>query len=147
MASQQYSAREIEARTGVNARTLRYWIQRRLLSPPRGRGRAAYYTENQLMRVRVIHHLRKSGMPLHAIRARLAGASEEQLRALLPPPPPRQSSPETPPPPPPAPNYPAVPWESVTLVEGLVLMVRADVPALRRLASAIYSHYGPAQPA
>jgi len=142
MASQHYSVREIQTRTGVNERTLRHWIQKRLLSPPRGHGRAAYYTESQLLRVRAIQRLRESRLPLHAIRSRLAGLNDEQLRALLPPPS-RKLSPEAPPPPPPLPKYPAVPWESVTLVEGLILMVRADVPALRRLAGDIYSHYGP----
>lgn len=145
MASKYYSVHEVETRTGVNARTIRHWIRRRLLSPPRGRGRGAYYTETQVLRVLAIRHLRATGVSLDAIRAQLTGLNEEQLRAIVPPPP--KSAAGGPPAPPPEPKYPAILRETVTSMDGLVLLVRADVPPLRRLANDIYAHYGQARPA
>jgi hypothetical protein len=47
---------------------------------------------------------------------------------------------------PPAPSYPFVNWESVTLLDGLVLLVNTNRgEALRRIADEIYRYYGQAK--
>lgn len=44
--------------------------------------------------------------------------------------------------PPAAPSYPAVMWEVVALMDGLVLMVNSNkAPGGRRVADDIYRHY------
>ena len=65
------------------------------------------------------------------------------MRALVP------ASPAAPPSadgvrtPPPEPSYPAVRWEVVTLMDGLVLLVNpAGGQVLRRVAADIYRYYG-----
>jgi hypothetical protein len=93
-------------------------------------------------RARLIQHLRAARLSLEAIRRRIAPLSDEQVRALLPPEP-RAVAPDGVPPPPPAPTYPSVPWQVVTLMDGLVLLVNPNRGAvLQRIAAEIYHHYG-----
>ena len=95
-----------------------------------------------MTRVRVIQHLRTTRLSLNAIRARIGPLNDEQLRALLPPAP-RATSRDGVPPAPPPPSYPAVMWESVTLMDGLILFVQSGKgAALRRIADEIYRYYG-----
>jgi hypothetical protein len=51
------------------------------------------------------------------------------------------------PPPPPGVSYPAVSWELVVLMDGLILMGNPERGAvLRRIAADIYRYYGGAAP-
>jgi len=145
MAAGTYTASELVTLTGVPVRTLRHWVNRKVVPKPIGRGRGARYDERHLLCVRVAQHLRKSGSSLRAIRPRIAGASDAELRALLPPAP-RPTTPEGLPVPPAPPSYPFVSWEVIGLVDGLILMVNpAKGPLLRRIADDIYRHYGAAR--
>lgn len=131
----------LQAATEVSARTLRHWIRRGVLPRPLGRGRGARYGEDHLLRARVARQLRAQRLSLRAIQRRMSGLSEADLRALLPPPVLKQTA-EGLPAPPPAPSYPAVLWETVVLMDGLVLMVSTSRGALlRRIANDIYQHY------
>ena len=132
---------QLQAATGVTARTLRQWVQLRLLPKPLGRGRAARYDPRHLLRAQVVVALRAKGEPLRRIRSRFTELSEEQLSALLPPKAPPTDATGVPIPPP-EPSYPFRKWEVVFLMEGLTLLVNADVgPLPRRIADQIYRHY------
>jgi hypothetical protein len=79
-------------------------------------------------------------LTLRAVRARLEGLTDDQLRALAPPQ--KPVTPEGVPLPPPKIDYPSVPWEVVDLMPGLVLLVNAAQGELvKRVASEIYHHY------
>lgn len=107
-----------------------------------GRGRAARYTEQHVLRARVIGQLRSKRLPLRDIRAQLGRLTDEQMVAMLPRPRAAHLTPEGLPQPPPAPSYPSVTWEVVALMEGLVLMVNSSkAPGVRRVADDIYRHY------
>jgi len=137
-----YSMQSLQAASEVSARTLRHWIRRGLLPRPLGRGRGARYDENHLMRARVVRQLRTERLSLRAVQRRMSGLSEAELRAVLPAPSP-QLTVEGLPEPPTAPTYPSVTWETVSLMDGLVLMVNTSRGALlRRVADDIYRHYG-----
>jgi len=138
-----YSMREVQGLAGVRARTLRHWVRKRVLPKPIGTGRGARYTEGHVLRAKFSRELRNQGMSLPAIRARLEGLAEDQLRALVPPATPATPSADGVPPPPPEPSYPAVSWEVVGLMDGLVLLVNPSRgAALRRIAADIYRYYG-----
>jgi DNA-binding transcriptional MerR regulator len=125
---------------GISQRTLRYWIRRRLVPRPHGRGRAAKYTVEHLNRLRVVKYLRSTKLSLVKIRALIAEKSDAELLALVP-----QQVPRSPggvPEPPPEPVYPHENWQMIELMNGLVLLVRPDCGVLlRRIAREIYEHY------
>jgi DNA-binding transcriptional MerR regulator len=142
MTSKTYSIRDLLRVGGIEARTLRHWIRRKVLPAPLGRGRGARYTEDHVLRVRVIRTLRAQRLGLDVIRRQLSGLDHQQLEALLPRARPG-AVPDAAPPPPPAPSYPAVSWEVIALFDGLVLMVNPGKGAVvRRIAEDIYRHYG-----
>jgi DNA-binding transcriptional MerR regulator len=141
MSGETYTVQEFEAAVGVRARTLRYWIRRRLLPKPLGHGRGSRYGENHLLRAHAIQHLRNQNLSLNTIRNQLVGLSPAALRELVPAERrPRQI--DEIPPPPPAPTYPSISWQVVQLMEGLSLMVNpARGAVVQRLADEIYRHY------
>ncbi len=58
---------DLAQRTGESRRTIRYYIQRGLLPPPRGAKRGAWYDEEHENRLRRIQHLKSGGLSLEAI--------------------------------------------------------------------------------
>lgn len=150
-----YTIDQLAGAVGVQRRTIRLWVARRLLSPPRSRGPGARYAADSMLRVRVIAKLRHDGWLLDQIAHEIAHATPEQLASLLPPPAPVSPAPplaapapdagNASPPPPSPPSYPAARWERVVLVPGLELHVDLSAgQALQRVAHEIYRHYGPA---
>ena len=132
---------QLEQLTGVQARTLRHWIRKRLMPKPLGRGRGARYTQDHVLRAGAIRHLRSERASLNAIRNTLSQLNDEQIAALQP----RANAPAADmiPEPPPEPSYPFQTWEVVTLMDGLVLLVSSGKgPALRRVANEIHRYYG-----
>lgn len=77
------SIEELAARTGVRVRTVRFYIAEGLLPGPGARGRGAGYTEEHLLRLRLIRRLADRHVPLAEMRARLAHLSLDDVRALL----------------------------------------------------------------
>jgi DNA-binding transcriptional MerR regulator len=151
-----YSLSQLVRAAGVTERTVRYYVERRVLPGPELRGFRTTYTDEHLVRLQVIRRLRKmERMNLQAIGKRLAGLSAAELRALLPVEPAAggdgkgaagaeaaaggatgkgAAAP-----------YPSERWERVVLLPGLELLVRADGgPILQRLAREIHLHYGAA---
>lgn len=62
---------QLARRSGIPARRIRYYVSERLLPPPIGRGRAAYYTERHLSRLQKIAAMREVNLSLEEIRRRL----------------------------------------------------------------------------
>lgn len=144
----KYSLIELEQASDVPVRTLRDWIRKKVLPSPLGGGRGAHYSEQHAAAARVIRGLRKTGMHLDAIRARVVGRSEEELRALLQDTPSAQVE---------ASSvvvssanvkaadvaYPVQTLEVVALADGLTLLVNAERGAhVRTMAEDIYRRYG-----
>jgi Ca-activated chloride channel family protein len=73
---------ELVKRSGVSARTVRYYVQRGLLPAPLFRGRDTAYGEEHLLRLQAIRRLQESYLPLDEIQAQLARLSTEELRKL-----------------------------------------------------------------
>jgi DNA-binding transcriptional MerR regulator len=79
----ELSIEELAERAGVPVRTIRYYIAEGLLPGPGTRGKAAVYDERHWLRLRLIRRLADQRVPLATIKARLAGLSLAEIRALL----------------------------------------------------------------
>ena len=73
---------ELSARVDMTPRNIREWQTIGVLSPPRRRGRLAYYDESHVMRIERIKALRADGFPLDIIRQFL-DRSQESAADLL----------------------------------------------------------------
>ncbi|GLF99470.1 MerR family transcriptional regulator [Streptomyces yaizuensis] len=71
----EYRMEELARRAGVTVRTVRFYRERGLLSPPRRQGRIAWYDDHHLARLRTISALLERGHTLNGI-ADLAKAFE-----------------------------------------------------------------------
>ena len=74
---------ELAARADVPVRTVRYYVTERLLPGPEGRGKAAIYGDQHVLRLQLIRRLVERRVPLSEIRGRLAGLELEEMRSLL----------------------------------------------------------------
>jgi len=74
---------ELEALTGLTARTIRFYISQGLLPPAFGRGPTATYDQTHLLRLHAIKELKGQHLQLHEIRQRLAELSDEELGTLV----------------------------------------------------------------
>lgn len=79
----RYTIADLEAETGFNQRTIRYYITQGLLAPAHGRGPSATYDLGHLLRLRMIALLKAAYRPLEEIRARLADLSDREIAAML----------------------------------------------------------------
>jgi DNA-binding transcriptional MerR regulator len=78
-----YRLRELTALVGLEARTIRSYIQQAVIPGPDRRGRNARYGPHHLDRLRAVAFLRnRRGLSLPAIRSLLLLLSEDQIRAL-----------------------------------------------------------------
>ena len=68
MDSKSYTIEELAEMTGLNRRTIRFYVQEGLLEPPAGRGRGGFYYDSHLERLRQIKHLQEKGLSLAAIK-------------------------------------------------------------------------------
>jgi DNA-binding transcriptional MerR regulator len=75
---------ELAALSGTPIRTLRYYVEQRLLRPSEFRGTATRYQRSELLRLFAILSLRsETKLSLSQIRAQLDAASDPQLEAWL----------------------------------------------------------------
>jgi len=72
----EYRIEELAREAGVPVRTLRYYQERRLLPPPRRRGRVGWYSAAHLERLKLITRLLERGYRLDGIEELLAAADE-----------------------------------------------------------------------
>lgn len=79
-----YKLDELAEKADVSARTIRYYVQRGLLSAPLFRGKDTAYGEGHLLRLRLIKRLQDERfLPLDAIAVELEGKSDDAVRAML----------------------------------------------------------------
>ncbi len=74
---------ELSRRSAVPVRTVRYYIGEGLLPSAEGRGRAASYTQDHLLRLEVIRKLVELRVPLSDIRGQLGSLSTPELQRML----------------------------------------------------------------
>lgn len=79
--SPRYSIADLQAETGFNGRTIRYYVSEGMLTPAHGRGPTATYDKDHLLRLRMIKELKDEFLPLETIKKRLANLSTEDLEA------------------------------------------------------------------
>jgi DNA-binding transcriptional MerR regulator len=81
---ENYSLNELADAVGIEARTIRSYIERGLLSGPQARGRGATYSKEHLSRLQVISSLRRArpNMGLGEIRIFLQGLNPDQIHSL-----------------------------------------------------------------
>ena len=84
MSENRYSLNDLADAVGIEARTIRSYIERGLLPSAASRGRAASYSEEHLSRLEVIKSLRRArpNITLSEIRIFLGGLNPERLHAL-----------------------------------------------------------------
>jgi len=109
----RFSLSELEESSGLNERTIRYYIAQGLMPPAMGRGRSRYYTPEHLQILTQIAAFRDQRLSIEEIRTRL-----EHTAA-----PPELDSDR---------------WQRVRLRPDLELHIREDAPAgVRELAARI----------
>lgn len=74
---------ELAAQTDTSVRTIRYYIAEKMLPGPGSRGKGAIYTEEHLLRLRLIRRLTERREPLAEIREMMARITDDEVRALL----------------------------------------------------------------
>lgn len=73
---------DLVEQTGFSARTIRYYITEGILKPAHGRGPAATYDKDHLLRLRLIDELKtEENLPLDSVRERLGKLSTSDLEA------------------------------------------------------------------
>jgi len=84
MSEIRYSLNDLASTVGIEARTIRSYIERGLLPGAEARGRAASYSQEHLSRLEVIKSLRRArpNITLGEIRIFLEGLNPERLHAL-----------------------------------------------------------------
>ena len=66
----KYTAETLAFRAGVPLRTVRFYVQEKLIDPPLGRGRGANFTDFHLAQLQQARTLHNAGFALDAIRER-----------------------------------------------------------------------------
>jgi DNA-binding transcriptional MerR regulator len=79
----RYTLSDLERETGVNARTIRYYIAEGLLQPAYGRGPSATYDADHLLRLQVIQRLKDERLSLRDIKERLSHMTPEDVAVML----------------------------------------------------------------
>ncbi|MFI5275182.1 MAG: MerR family transcriptional regulator, partial [Ktedonobacterales bacterium] len=78
-----YTMDELAELGQVPVRTVRFYIAQGVLPGPGSRGRAATYSDEHLLRLRLIRRLAERRVPLAEMRALLAPLTADETRALL----------------------------------------------------------------
>lgn len=79
----RYTLSDLDRETGVNARTIRYYITEGLLQPAYGRGPSATYDSDHLLRLRLIQQLKSERLSLKDIKERLSHLTPEDIAVIL----------------------------------------------------------------
>ena len=78
-----YTINELSERTGTKRRNIYFYVQQRLLPPPKGAGLGARYDDEHVMRLQAIPILRKRGLKLDEIRERLTHMKSGSIKRLI----------------------------------------------------------------
>jgi DNA-binding transcriptional MerR regulator len=79
----RYTLSDLENETGVNARTIRYYISEGLLQPAYGRGPSATYDPDHLLRLQLIQQLKADRLSLRDIKERLSHLTPDDIAVIL----------------------------------------------------------------
>lgn len=79
----RYSRAELEELTGINGRTIRYYITEGLLQPAYGRGSTATYDHDHFLRLQAINQLKEQRLPLKDIKDRLGQLTTDDLAMMI----------------------------------------------------------------
>jgi len=79
----RYTMPDLERESGVPARTIRYYIAQGLLQPAYGRGPAATYDSDHLLRLRYIQLLKDDRLSLSDIHERLNTLTPDDIAIAL----------------------------------------------------------------
>ncbi|MCL4416924.1 MAG: MerR family transcriptional regulator [Actinobacteria bacterium] len=64
----KYTIKEISNLTGFSRRTIRYYVQKKIIEPPSGRGRGGFYYNSHLSDLLKIRSLQEKGLNLSVIK-------------------------------------------------------------------------------
>ncbi|HEY2709495.1 MAG TPA: helix-turn-helix domain-containing protein [Caulobacteraceae bacterium] len=64
----RFTAEQLAFHTGVPLRTVRFYVQEKLIEPPLGRGRGAHFTDDHVVQLQQARTLQNAGFSLQAIR-------------------------------------------------------------------------------
>lgn len=78
-----YTITGLEEKTGLLRRTIHFYVKERMISPPTGKGGAAKYGEEHLLRLQVIRILREKNLLLDGIREFLSKMDLNDMRQFL----------------------------------------------------------------
>ena len=144
MSPQEMTVHELAQASGIGVRTIRQYVKRGLLPPPRPRGPRTRYGREYLVRLRAVAKLRAQRLGIDDIARRIAELSRDEIEALAGMTPP--AAPVAPAAPPRPPELPvpraldrgflgpyraeaargAETWEHLAVCPGVVLLVKAD---------------------
>lgn len=79
----RYTRAELEELTGINGRTIRYYITEGLLQPAYGRGSTATYDHDHYLRLQAINQLKEERLPLKDIKERLQQLATDDLALMI----------------------------------------------------------------
>lgn len=79
----RYTLADLEQETGVNARTIRYYISEGLLQPAYGRGPSATYDPDHLLRLQLIQKLKDERLSLRDIKEQLSHLTPDDIAVML----------------------------------------------------------------
>jgi len=113
----RYGIDELAQLGGVSRRTVRYYVQERLLPPPLGVGRGDHYGQAHLDALLEVKSMQEAGLSLEAIRRAVSRTGPAPSGR----PAPRATAPSA------APQRSV--WHRLTLVPGVELHVRGDLPS------------------
>jgi len=82
MTQSEYTIQELSELTGLPRRTIHFYVQQEIIPPPEGAGLGAYYTDNHLLRLKLVPVLRQQGLRLDDIREKFQGVGEAELGKL-----------------------------------------------------------------
>jgi DNA-binding transcriptional MerR regulator len=77
-----YTVSDLEALTGINRRTIHFYVKQGVLPAPQGAGGGARYGEEHLLRLQLTRELQKSHLKLSGIKEAMDRLSLEQMRAM-----------------------------------------------------------------
>ncbi len=79
----KYSIKDLEQKTGILVRTIRFYIKEGLVPPPNGTGGGASYDDSHLVPLQAIKILHESSIKLTGIREVLKGMSADEMTAFV----------------------------------------------------------------
>lgn len=127
----RYGIAELADAGGVSRRTIRYYVQRRLLTSPTGTGRGKHYTKEHLETLIRIRNWQEAGISLAEIESRLVSRSEVSSGGVAPPE---------------SPSDQPVYWAKHHLHPGVELMVQndaaLDTAQIERIVKAVRAALG-----